>query len=130
MAALIATGCEPCRHYNRLQVASYAGPDKAHKEARRPYGTVRPYNNAESVGKPFEVIGYLSCEGSAGEEAAILKAMLYRAADMGGDGVLLHPSQVGSEDVTKNQISVQLGVWGLVTGGNSRAYRAEVIRFK
>src|SRR3974377_695750 len=82
----LLTACEPCPHYNRLQVAAYTGDNVVQK---KPYGTIRPYQTLEEVGRPFEVIGLMTCEGSAAEEAGILKAMLYRAADMGADGVLL-----------------------------------------
>ena len=71
----------------------------------------------------------MSCEGSAAEEAAIVKAMLYRAADMGADGVILNPPKVGAEDVTGGKVDVRLGWVALIGGGSQRAYRAQAIKF-
>jgi hypothetical protein len=90
-------GCEPVRHYNRLEVAPFAGPAKVPKEQRRPYGTVKVFQTVADIKRPYEVIGMMSCEGSAGEEAAIVRAMLYRAADMGADGLLLNSFRAGAE---------------------------------
>jgi hypothetical protein len=125
--AWFAVGCEPVRHYNRLQVASFAGPAKP---TRKPYGTVQVFETPEDVKRPYEVIGMMSCEGSAAEEAAIVNAMLYRAADMGADGVLLNSARAGAEDVTGQRIDVRLGWAAMIGGGNQRAYRAQAIRFK
>ena len=124
-AALWITGCEPVPHYNRLQAAAYV------HEPAKPYGSESVFQNAEDIKRPYEVIGMLSCEGSAGEEAGIVNAMLYRAADMGGDGVLLGGPQVGSE-ISQNQtnINVKMGWAALVGDGDRRAYCARVIRFK
>jgi hypothetical protein len=123
----LTAGCEPVRHYNRLQVASFAGPIKP---IRKPYGTVQVFPTPTDVKRQYEVIGMLSCEGSAGEEAAIVNAMLYRAADMGGDGILLNTAKAGAEDLSGQRIDVRLGWAALAGGGNSRAYRAQVVRFK
>ena len=124
------TACEPCPHYRRLEVAAFSGPEKVDKSARKPYGTIQPYEKVEDIGRPYKVIGFMSCEGSAAEEAAILKAMLYRAADMGADGILLNPNKVGAEDVKGESINVQMGLWGMIGSGNRRAYRAQAIKFK
>jgi hypothetical protein len=101
LASLLAfVGCaEPCPHYNRLEVASYYPVT-----SKKPYGTVKPFHTAQDVGRPYEEIGLMSCEGSASEEAAILNAMLYRAADMGADGILLD-----TKGMTKEQVSPQAG---------------------
>jgi len=48
----------------------------------------------------------MSCEGSAGEEAGILNAMLYRAADMGGDAIVLNVPQVSAESVSVNKMDL------------------------
>src|SRR5947208_17123315 len=125
MCIVVFAGCEPCKHYNRLEVAAYFGPGQ-----KKPYGTIRPYERPEEVGRPFEVIGFMSCEGSAAEEAAILKAMLYRAADMGADGLLLSPAKIGAEDVNGQRIDVRFGWMAMIGNGNQRAYRAQAIRFK
>jgi hypothetical protein len=102
------------------------------KESRKPYGTIRPYNTEQDVGRPFEVIGFMSCEGSAGEEAAILKAMLYRAADMAADGLLLSAPRLSGEDVTPSGSTgnVRTGWMSLIGNGDQRAFRAQAIKFK
>ena len=76
----------------------------------------------------------MSCEASAGDEAGILKAMLYRAADMGADGILLNAAQVSQETVEPNSqkfnVNVTTGLIGEMIGnGNKRAFRAENAAF-
>src|SRR5437867_3216985 len=66
--ALFVVACEPVRHYNRLQVAVFAGPGKVQ---RKPYGSIKVFETPDDVKRPYEVIGMMSCEGSAAEEAAI-----------------------------------------------------------
>ena len=125
-------GCEPVRHYNRLQAASFAGGTLP----RKPYGTPLVFRSPSDITQPYTIIGMLSCEGSIGEEAGILNAMLYRCADMGGDGVLLGGQRVAAEktsapdtDDKTTAISVNAG-WGALLGGNHRAYRCQIIKFK
>ena len=122
---LCFSGCEPCRHYNRLQVVTYAA-----RAPRRPYGTIQPYQNAHDVGRPFDVVGFMSCEAPAADEAAVLKAMLYRAADMGGDGVLLNALPVSGDNLTAAKLDVRIDWAAQVDNSDNRAYRAQVIRFK
>lgn len=124
-AAFWITGCEPVPHYNRLQVAAYV------HEPAKPRGSEAVFQNPEDIKQPYEVIGMLSCEGSAGEEAGIVNAMLYHAADMGGDGILLGGPQVGSEiGQSQTNINIKMGWAALVGDGDRRAYCARVIRFK
>ena len=133
---------EPCPHYNRLQVATYYGTNAP---VKKPYGTVAPYYNEGEVKQPFERIAFMSCEGQMSEEAAILKAMLYRGADMGADGILLNAGGIGQEEmgvipiqgegqstsvhVTRESINVRWG-WMSQVGGNTFVFRAQAIRFK
>lgn len=97
----------------------------------------RFFNAPQDISRPYEIIGMVSCEGSAGEEAGILNAMLYRCANLGGDGVLLGAPRVSAEDVTGNTSNINLNLregWGTLLGnnssGNRRAYRAQIIHFK
>jgi hypothetical protein len=128
-AILLATGCEPCPHYNRLQIAAFYG---ATPQTKKSYGTVTPFQTPADVGRPYEAIGFMSCEGSAGEEGAILKAMLYRAADMGADGIILNPPSIGQETVSggNQNINVKFGWMALIGNGDQRAFRAQAIKFK
>jgi hypothetical protein len=121
----VVAGCEPCQHYNRLQVVAYAGP-----ATKRPHGTIKPYETGAEVGRPFEVIGLLVCEASAQDETAVLKAMLYRAADMGADGIVLHPAKATAEGAAASLVDTRSGWATLVGNGSDRGYRAEAIRFK
>lgn len=124
-ACVILSACEPCPHYNRLQMAPLAGAGP-----KKPYGTIKYFRTADEVKRPYDVVGVMSCEGSGAEEAAILKAMLYRAADIGADAVITNTGKIGSEDVTGKSFDVRVGWAALIGGGNNRAYRAEAIRFK
>lgn len=126
----LATGCEPVPHYNRLKAASFVRPDAP--PAARPYGSVAVFQSADDVKQPYDLIGMLSCEGTAAEEAPILSAMLYRAADMGGDGVLLGAPKNAGEVTsdTPAEGEVRSG-WATSTGrGKRRGYRSWVIKFK
>lgn len=126
IVSLLCLGCtEPTPHYNRLSAASFMKPLE-----KREYGTVKVFQTDEDISKPYETIGMLSCEGSPGEEAGIIKAMLYRAADMGGDGILLNPKRASGERVSSgNQVNVRFGWAALIDDGDQRAYRAHVIKF-
>ena len=120
-------GCESTPHYNRLQVATYntTGP-----LIKKPYGSAVPFDTPEDVKRPYTAIGYMSCEGSMSEEAAILKAMLYRACDLGGDGIILNPKRVSGEHTSNaHNINVQWGWMAMIGNGNNCAFRAQVIRF-
>lgn len=118
-------GCEPVPHYNRLQVAAYGG-----RVPRHAYGTVQVFQTPADIKRPFDIVGLMSCEGSAADEAGIVNAMLYRAADLGADGILLNPASNASEEVAGNRIEVRIGWAAIVGNGNQRAYRAQAIRFK
>ena len=120
---LLVTACEPVPHYNRLQVATLVGnlPKKSHLD-------IKTYMSPSDIAGKYQVVGILSCEGSAGEEAGIINAMLYRAADLGGDGVLLGTGSMSGEEVKGSSVNVRLGWAALIGGGDQRAYRAEVIR--
>ena len=67
----------------------------------------------------------MTCEGSAGEEAGILNAMLHRAGDLGADGIILNGAKPGADGRTD-----VLAGWGTLIGNSNRAYRAQAIRFK
>ncbi len=123
--ACFASACEPVRHYNRLQIAPYMG-----SLPRKEYGTVKVFQTVDEIKRPYEVIGMMSCEGSAAEEASIVNAMLYRAADMGADGLVLNSARAGAEDVSGKKVDVRIGWAALIGSGNQRAYRAQAIRFK
>jgi hypothetical protein len=124
-AVLILTGCEPVRHYRRLTVACYTGPvQKYPTPPKKPYGSVKVFQTKEDVAEKYEALGMMTCEGEAEEEAAIVNAMLYRAADMGADGLILTPPGTGGETATNVRLS-----WGLMPNNSHRAFRAEAIKF-
>ena len=134
LGVLILSGCggEPCPHYNRVQVAAFYGPSGQLK--KKPYGVVVPFNTPQDVKQPYRQIGFMSCEGTVGEEGGILKAMLYHAADMGADGIILNASKVSQETLEPNSqklnINISEGLIGEMIGnGNKRAFRAQAIQF-
>ena len=133
LLALVVSGCAPCRHYNRLEVATFYGQSPHPKKKR--YGTVLPFQAPEDVKRPYEAIGWMSCEGKMSEEGGILNAMLYRAADMGADGIILNPEirkisqePIGSQNIQTINVGVRQG-WVTSIGRNTFAFRAEAIRF-
>jgi hypothetical protein len=132
--ALLICGCgaPPCRYYNRVQVAAFYG--QKNPPNKKPYGTVVPFDTPSDVKRPYRVIGFMSSEGRVGEEGGILEAMLYRAADMGGDGIILNASSIGQEELQPNSqklnVNVTTGLIGAMIGnGTKRAFRATVINF-
>jgi hypothetical protein len=131
--AALMWGCEPCPHYNRLQVAAFYGPGQ--DPVPKPRTAVVPFDTPAEVGRPYRAIGFMSCEGSVGEEGGILKAMLYRAADMGADGIILNANRISQEPISPNgqklNINVTTGLVGEMIGNNNdrRAYRCEAILF-
>ena len=124
---------EPCAHYNRLQVATFYGPGTP---TPKPYGTAVPYYSESEIKQPFKPIAFMSCEGDIREEAAILKAMLYRASNMGADGVLLNAHGIGQDEPSNgnNQtfdIRIHRGAGWMSMVGNSDHrcfFRATAIR--
>ena len=127
---------EPCPHYNRLQIATFYGTNQPIK---KPYGTAVPFYNPSEVGHPYQAIAFMSCEGKMSEEAGILKAMLYRAADLGADGILLNARGVGQQETMPNaegprsgeniNVNIRWG-WMSALGGDRYVFRAQAIRFK
>lgn len=129
---LVLTACEPCRHYNRLQVAAFAGATER-KPGTGDRTTVKVFWTLEEVKQSYQVVGLLTCEGDVSEEAAILNAMCYRAADMGADGLLLAvppPNGIQTSPTVSQRIDVRIG-WAALLGDNNstrRAFRAQVIK--
>src|SRR5215469_11034249 len=85
LVAFTLLGCEATRHYNRTQMVTLQ-----QSLPKKPYGTVKLYQAKEEVPGAYDVLAYLSVEGNAGEEAQFMKAFLYRAADIGADGVIFY----------------------------------------
>lgn len=127
-AALVLTcGCESTTHYNRTKVVELAPlPPK------RPYGTVPLYQSQAEVPEPYTVVALMSVQGRAGEEAQFIKAFLYRAADLGADGLILYR--------VSQSTGIEGGGW--ITGNDGKGfgmpikstqdavYRGEAIRFQ
>ena len=78
-------GCESTPHYNRTKVVTMGAP-----LPKKPYGSVKFYQSKQEVPGSYDVVAILSVEGKAGEEAQFIKAFLYRAADLGADGVIFY----------------------------------------
>jgi hypothetical protein len=89
--AALLSGCESTPHYNRTKVVTLIpGLPK------KPYGSVRLYQDKSELPAAYDVISILTVEGSAGDEAAFIKAFLYRAADEGADGLILYRGNVAA----------------------------------
>jgi hypothetical protein len=132
-------GCEPVPHYNRVQVASLTGqpaevPVKQQGKVR-PYGSVKLFQSKEEVPGKYQVIGIMSVEGKAGEEARFITAFLYRAADMGADAIILYRVSLTSDlkGGGSGFIANGQGAFGLgapIETVHNAVYRAEAIRFQ
>jgi hypothetical protein len=58
--------------------------------------------------------------------------MLYRAADMGADAIILNPPKISQEAITSQKLNINIsgGLIGEAIGnGDRRAFRAEAILF-
>ena len=110
---LLVVGCESTQHYNRTQVVQL-GPQVQAK----PYGSVRLFLNPNEVRTSYEITAIMSVEGSAGDEAAFMKAFLYRAADLGADGVIFY------------RVSMVEGIGLLSSPLQDVVYKGEAIRFR
>src|ERR1035438_4930747 len=82
-------GCESTPHYNRTKMVMLGTTFP-----KKPYGTVKLFQSKEEVVGKYDVIALMSVEGKAGEEAQFIKAFLYRAADVGADGMILYRGSV------------------------------------
>jgi hypothetical protein len=90
--ACLLLGCEPCPHYNRIQSISPNGAPLAgvNKQEKKPYGSVKLFENKEQVPGKYDVLALMTLEGSAGDDARFMTAFLYRAADLGANGVIIY----------------------------------------
>jgi hypothetical protein len=86
-------------------------------QPKKPYGSVKLYQDKSEITKKYEVMALMTLEGDAGDEARFVTAFLCRAADLGADGVILYRGP--QQNVA--------GPWW--TSGVHAAYRAEAIRF-
>jgi hypothetical protein len=125
-------GCaEPTAHYNRTKVLAFEKP-----LTKKPYGTVKliqsqtPYGAVQSeVTGKYEVLALMTVEGNAGEEAAFIKAFLYRAADLGADALILYRGDVvgGQQGMA---VAAKNGAFGFTSPSQDAVYRGEAIHFK
>jgi len=133
-AVLLLAGCEAVPHYDRVKVTNLNGrPDigKVQKADRRPYGSVKLYQGKEEVTQPYEVLALMSVEGKAGEESDFITAFLFRAADMGADGLILYRVNLTAGSEGGGFILGKSGGFGIPVNSTQEAfYRAEAIRMK
>lgn len=128
LAVALLTGCESTPHYNRtkLILLSPALP-------KRPYGSVKFYQDkSELAGQNYEVIAFMSVSGDQGDEARFIKAFLYRAADVGADGIIFYRGDaVVGKSGTDLFIAGNRGGFMLPSRTTLNGiYRAEAIKFK
>lgn len=98
---------------------------------QKPYGTVKLFQSKEEVPASYDVIAIMSVEGKAGEEAAFMKAFLYRAADLGADAVIFHRVSLAAEIEGGGWVVDKSGGFGLPFRTRHEAvYRGEAIHLK
>ena len=119
-------GCESTQHYNRTKVVTLGTP-----LPKRPYGSVKLYQAKEEVSGNYDVIAMMSVEGKAGEEAQFIKAFLYRAADLGAEGLILYRVSFAAGTEGGGWILGKNGGFGLPSKTSQDAvFRGEAIHFK
>jgi hypothetical protein len=116
------SGCESTPHYNRTKIVMMepALPKK-------PYGSVKLFENKEDAPKNYDVIAIMTLQGDAGDEAQFMKAFLYRAADVGADGLIFYR---GQDNAVLQPGWFAYGYWSPAKIAHERAYRGEAIHFK
>jgi hypothetical protein len=123
-ALFFATGCESTPHYNRTKVLALEAP-----LPKKPYGTVKLFQSKQEVTGKYDVMALMTVDGNPGEEAAFIKAFLYRAADLGADAIIFYRG-----DVAAGQQGLGGGANGAFGFFQSPAqdavYRAEAIHLK
>ena len=77
---LLILGCESTPHYDRTKLVTF-GP----AFPKKPFSAEHFYWKKEEVPVPYDVIGLMTLEGNPGDEAAFIKAFLYRAVSAGSE---------------------------------------------
>ena len=90
-SGLLLTGCHtydmngdvPMRYAANVQVVNYESI------VRPPAKTIQIFDSPSQIKQPYHVIGLLLRPGKSNDEALILKALIWRARQLGADGVIL-----------------------------------------
>jgi hypothetical protein len=119
-------GCESTPHYNRTKIVM-VGPTLPKKS----YGSVKLFENKVDVTGQYDVLALMSVEGNAGDEAAFIKAFLYRAADVGADAIILYRGSVVAGQEGGAWVVGAKGGFGLPTNPTQdEVLRGEAIHFR
>ena len=94
----------------RVDIATYDITERA------PVKRLDVYESPEKVTQPYSVIALLTCEGAAAEEGMMMNAILYRARQIGAQGVIVLPAE--RPGLTANL---------LFAGNDRRVFRANAI---
>lgn len=125
MVAMLS-GCESTPHYNRTKLVMLGAAYE-----KKPYGTVQLFQSKSDVGRPYDVTAIMSVAGNAGDEAAFIKAFLYRAADIGADGIIFYRGNQMGGTSGGGWIAGKYGAFGMPMGSEiDGAYQGEAIHFK
>jgi hypothetical protein len=121
-------GCvntEPTQYYNRTKVVNLAP-----LWPRKQFGNVKLYQSKDEVQGAYYVAAIMSVEGRAGDEAAFIKAFLYRAADLGADGLILYRVSYAAGISGGGFVAGKDGGVGMpVNPSQDAVYRGEAINF-
>jgi hypothetical protein len=132
LSIFLGCGTEPTPHYNRTTILTFTNTPLPKKK----YGTVKLIQSQTSYGSvqnevegKYDVLALMTVEGHAGEEAAFIKAFLYRSADLGADALILYRG-----DVVRGQEGMAIGAknagLGFTNPSQDAVYRGEAIHFK
>ena len=94
---------------------------------------VKLFQSKDEVPGKYEVIGIMTVAGKPGEEAAFIRAFLYRAADLGADGVILYRTGVTTDLKGGSMGFIANGQGGFgssIETKNEANFRGEAIRFQ
>jgi hypothetical protein len=129
--ALLVGCAEPTPHYKRTKILNLG-----ESFPKKSYGSVKliqsdtPYGTAQKqIEGKYDVIALMTVEGHAGEEAAFIKAFLYRGADLGADAIILYRGNVvsGQDGLA---VGTSKGGFGYTNPTQDAVYRGEAIHFK
>lgn len=98
---------------------------------KKPYGSVKLFENKSDVTGQYDVVALMTVEGNGGDEAAFVKAFLYRAADVGADGLILYRGSIAAGQQGGLFLASPNGAIGLPTNPTQdEILRGEAIHFK
>ncbi|MGD1086272.1 MAG: hypothetical protein ABSA47_16170 [Verrucomicrobiota bacterium] len=79
---------KPVVHANRVKIVMYDSKERTRSTSTEVFDLSR---GGKAPIRPYKVIALLTCEGTVNEETDMLNAIIYRARQLGADGLVIRP---------------------------------------